>query len=130
MLVAQSCPTLCNPLDCIPPGFSLRWDSPGKNTGVVGIPFSRGSSWPRDGTRVSCITGDSLPSEPSGKPHCGNIHSYFLLNLYKFSRAQNGGLTQTWMFLFIITFQGWLNLNKNLPLSQPVFLIFRLIRLL
>ena len=30
---AQSCPTLCNPMDCSPPGSSL-WDSPGKNTGV------------------------------------------------------------------------------------------------
>ena len=32
--VAQSCPTLCDPMDCCPPGFSLHGDSPGKNTGV------------------------------------------------------------------------------------------------
>ena len=32
VLVAQLCPTLCNPLDCSPPGYS--WDFPGKNTGV------------------------------------------------------------------------------------------------
>ena len=30
----QSCQTLCNPMDCIPPGSSLHGDSPGKNTGV------------------------------------------------------------------------------------------------
>ena len=30
----QSCPTLCNPMDCSPPGFSVPADSPGKNTGV------------------------------------------------------------------------------------------------
>ena len=31
----QSCPTLCNPMDCSPPGSSIHaWDSPGKNTGV------------------------------------------------------------------------------------------------
>ena len=29
-----SCPTLCNPMDCSPPGFSVHEDSPGKNTGV------------------------------------------------------------------------------------------------
>ena len=29
----QSCPTLCDPKDCSPPG-SCPWDSPGKNTGV------------------------------------------------------------------------------------------------
>ena len=33
-LVAQSCPTLCDPIDCSPPGSSVRGDSPGKNTGV------------------------------------------------------------------------------------------------
>ena len=33
-LVAQSCPTLCDPMDCSPPGSSIHGDSPGKNTGV------------------------------------------------------------------------------------------------
>ena len=30
----QSCLTLCNPMDCSPPGTSVHGDSPGKNTGV------------------------------------------------------------------------------------------------
>ena len=34
VLVAQSCPTLCDPLDCSPPGPSVYGDSPGKNTGM------------------------------------------------------------------------------------------------
>ena len=34
----------------------------------VAIPFSRGSSRPKDRTPVSCIAGDSLPSEPPAKP--------------------------------------------------------------
>ena len=33
-LVAQSCLTLCDPMDYSPPGFSVHGDSPGKNTGV------------------------------------------------------------------------------------------------
>ena len=33
-LVAQSCLTLCHPMDCSPPGSSVHGDSPGKNTGV------------------------------------------------------------------------------------------------
>ena len=33
-LVARSCPTLCNPMDCSPPGSSVPGDSPGKSTGV------------------------------------------------------------------------------------------------
>jgi len=32
-LFAQLCPILCDPMDYIPPGFSV-WDFPGKNTGV------------------------------------------------------------------------------------------------
>ena len=33
--VVQSCPILCNPMDCSPPGSFLHpWDFPGKNTGV------------------------------------------------------------------------------------------------
>ena len=31
-LVAQLCPTLCDPMDCSPPGSSVLRDSPGKNT--------------------------------------------------------------------------------------------------
>ena len=34
----------------------------------VAIPFSRGSSWPRDWTQVSHTAGRFLPAEPPGKP--------------------------------------------------------------
>ena len=33
-LVTQLCLTLCDPMDCSPPGSSVHEDSPGKNTGV------------------------------------------------------------------------------------------------
>ena len=33
-LVTQLCLTLCDPVDCSPPGYSLHGDSPGKNTGM------------------------------------------------------------------------------------------------
>ena len=96
-LVAPSCPTLCDPVDCSLPGSSIYGDSPGKDTGGgchsplqrifptqglnpgsphcrwilyhlshqgstsilewVAYTFSRGSSWPRDWTGVSCIAG-------------------------------------------------------------------------
>ena len=52
--VAQSCPTLCNPIECSPPGSSvcgisqaiLEW---------VAISFSKGSSWPRNWSCISCL---------------------------------------------------------------------------
>ena len=34
MLFLQSCPTLCDPMDCSPSGSSVHGDSPGKNTGL------------------------------------------------------------------------------------------------
>ena len=33
-LVPHSCPTLCNPMDCSPPGYSVHGSFPGKSTGV------------------------------------------------------------------------------------------------
>ena len=33
-VLTQLCPTLCDPMDCSPPGSSVHGDSPGKNTGV------------------------------------------------------------------------------------------------
>ena len=55
--VTQSCLTLCDPMDCSLPGSSVHGILPGKNTGVVAIPFSKGSSQPRDRTQGSLITG-------------------------------------------------------------------------
>ena len=34
LVTTQLCPTLCNPMDCSPPGSPVPGDSPGKNTGV------------------------------------------------------------------------------------------------
>ena len=42
-LVAQSCPTLCDLMDCSPPGSSVHGDSPGKNTGVGCHAFFQGN---------------------------------------------------------------------------------------
>ena len=58
VLVAQSCPTLCDPMDCSPPpGSSVHGILQARILGWVAIPFSRGSSQPRDWTWVSCIAG-------------------------------------------------------------------------
>ena len=42
----QSCPALCDPMDSSPAGFSVHGDSPGKNTGGIAMPSSRGSPDP------------------------------------------------------------------------------------
>ena len=53
--VPQSCRTLCNPMDCSPPGYSVHGIFQAGMLEWVAISFSRGSSPPRDRTWVSCF---------------------------------------------------------------------------
>ena len=54
VLVVQSCPTLCDPMDCSPPGFSVRRILQARVLEWVVISFSRGRM---DRTLVFCIAG-------------------------------------------------------------------------
>ena len=54
-LDAQTCLTLCDSLDCSPPGSSVLGISQARTLEWVAISFSGGFSWPRDRTCVSCI---------------------------------------------------------------------------
>ena len=67
-LVAQSCPTLCNPMDCSPTGSSVHGILQARILEWVAMPSPRGSSPSRDQTQVSALQVDPLLSEPSGKP--------------------------------------------------------------
>ena len=117
-LLALSCLTLCNPMDCIPPRSSVHGDSPGKNTRVgchavlqgifptqgsnpdlphcrqilyrlshqgsprilewVAYPFSRGSSRPRNQTRVFCIASGFFTSWATREAHKFKANKYKL----------------------------------------------------
>ena len=55
VLVAQSCPTLFDPVDCSPPGSSVPGIVQARILEWVATSSSRGSSQPRDQTHVSCI---------------------------------------------------------------------------
>ena len=55
--VAQSCPTLCDPMDCSPPGSSIHGVLQAIILEWVAISFSRGSSQPKDRNQVACIAG-------------------------------------------------------------------------
>ena len=54
-LVVKLCLTLCDPMDCSPPGSSVHGISQARIMGWVAISFSRGSSRPRDPYCVLCI---------------------------------------------------------------------------
>ena len=68
VLVAQSCPTLCDPMDCSPPGSSVQWVLQTKILEWVAIPFSRRSSRARDWTWVSCLAGRFFTIWNQGSP--------------------------------------------------------------
>ena len=52
----QSCPTLCDPMDCSPPGSSVHGILQARILERVAMPSSRGSSQPRDGNHLSYIS--------------------------------------------------------------------------
>ena len=58
--VAQLCPSLCDPMDCSPPGSSVHGIFQTRILESVAVSFSRGSSWPRDRTHVSWAIRDIL----------------------------------------------------------------------
>ena len=67
----QSCPTLWDPIDCSPPGFSVHRNLQTRILEWVSMPSSRGTYPPRNRTPISCvfcIAGRFFTSEPPGKP--------------------------------------------------------------
>ena len=77
---AQSCLTLCDPMDWSPPGSSVHGILQARILERVAIPFFRGSFQPRDHTRiscqVSCIAGGFFTAEPLGKPLFSFLRSH------------------------------------------------------
>ena len=68
VLVSQSCPTVCNPMDCSPPGSSVHEISQAGILEWVAIPFWGDLHNPGIESESPALQVDSLPSEPPGKP--------------------------------------------------------------
>ena len=84
-LVAQSCPTLRDPMDCSLPGSSVHRDSPGKNT-EVGCHALLQGSFPIQGSNLSLLCllhwqAGSLPLAPPGKPITSSASLFVGLNI-------------------------------------------------
>ena len=78
----QSSLTLCSPMDCSPLDLSVHGILQVGILEWVAMSASRGSSWPRDRTRISCISciaGEFFTTEPTGKPRSyGQIQKVIL----------------------------------------------------
>ena len=114
-LAAQSCPTLCDPMDCSPPGSSVHGASPGKNTGVgCHALLQRESSQPRS----PALQADSLLTEPPGKPKNAGVGSLSLLQGIFPTQESKWGLLHCRQILYQLSYQGSLAVVKCLH-SHP-----------
>ena len=68
--VAQSCPTLCNPMDCSLSASAVHQIFQARVLEWIVISFSRGSSWPRNRTQVSRIAGRRFTAWATGEAPC------------------------------------------------------------
>ena len=79
----QSCLTLCGPVDWSLPGSSVHGILQSRILEWVAVPFSRGSSRPRDQAHVSCIhlywQASPLPLVAPGKPRNHCMHACMLI---------------------------------------------------
>ena len=70
----QLCLTLCNPMDCSPPDFSVHGVLQARTLEWVVMPSSRGSSQPKDQTQVSlmlpALAGRFFSTSVTWEPHC------------------------------------------------------------
>ena len=99
MLVAQSCLTLCNPMDCSVPDSSIHGILQARILKWVTIRFSRGSSQPRDWTQLSLIAGRfftvwATREAPKWYRHLQNVYSTFSAFTIWISNHTHGHLLQ------------------------------------
>ena len=83
--VAQLCPTLCNPMDCSPPGSSVHRILQARILEWLAIPFSRGFPDPGIKPGSPALQAVSLPSEPPG----GKFRSYIYFQLKSWYKIVN-----------------------------------------
>ena len=106
MKVAQSCPTLCDPMDYTVHGILqvriLEW---------VAFPFSRGLSNPGIEPRTPALQADSLPAQPQGKPKNTGVGRLSLFQWIFLTQELNQGLLHCRQILYQLSYQRSLTLT-------------------
>ena len=96
MKVTQSCPTVCDSMDC-----TVHGNSPGQNTGVSNLSILQGI-FPTQGSNpdFSALQADSLPAKPPGKPKNARVDSLSLLQgIFPTQESNRVLLHCRWIFL-------------------------------
>ena len=116
-LVAQLCPTLCDPLDCSLPGSSIHGISQGSILGWLAVSFSRRSSHPRAQAHTSCLGRRVLyPWAAREAPLC----------VYCFSSEWDFGEEAEWkqsMWIFFFFFPSLVWLPTLSQLNSPFVIV-------
>ena len=115
MKAAQSCPTLCDPMDYTVHGI-LQAE-------MVAIPFSRGSSQPRDRTQVSWIAGRFFTSWGTREAQLPR-HSVQFNSSRTAARQASLSITNSWSLLKLMSITSVMPLN-HLILCHPLLLHFQ-----
>ena len=97
VLVAQSCPTLCVPVDCSLPGSSVHGILQERILEWVAISFSRGSSQSRDRNQVFCIAGRFFTIWATRKAY-NAVKVYSTQYVSKFGKLSSGHRTRKGWF--------------------------------
>ena len=89
-LVAHSCPTLCDPMDCNPPGFSVHGISEARILEWVAFPSPEDLLNPGIEPGSPALHTESLPSEPPGKFYvCIYIFFFRLFSIIGYYKILN-----------------------------------------
>ena len=124
MLAAQVCPTLCDPMDCSPPGSSVHGSFQERTLEWVAISFSRGSSHPGIEPRSPALQACALTSEPPGKPILPKKEVYFTKDKIVSTKVKvTEGKTLRFSFemFYRVTKKRDSNLWTNIIQNYPMF---------
>ena len=130
VLATQACLTLCDPMDCSPPGSSVHGILQARILEWVTISFSRGSSWPRDRTWVSCTASGFLTFWATYSPwnypgqNTGVGYLSLLQRIFP-TQGLNPGLLHCRQILYQLNLplyraSGMAQMLKNLPAMQEI----------
>ena len=116
VLAAQLCPTLCNPMDCSPPGSSIHGIFQTRVLEWIAISFSR--DLPNLGieSRSPAPWADSLLSGPPGKPMNTGVGSLSLLQGIVPTQELNRGLLRCRQILYQLSHQGSPRVSELWPI--------------
>ena len=109
----QSGPTLCDPMDCSPPGSSVHGDSPGKNTGMCCHALLHGIFPTQESNSgLQHCRWILLPNESPGKPKNAVVGSLSLLQGIFPTQDSNQGLLHCRRILYQLSNQESPTMNQ------------------